>query len=152
MMAKNPKNQIGRLVYFREEVDTLFRSLFMQKEPPALAKGELLPPVDILEGKEEILIRVELPGISPEKIEVSFSSGVIFISGIKKEKFKEGRVNYLCIERSFGKFQRIIEIPSAIDSTRIKVKLKEGVLSIRMPKIDERRGRRDKIKIEIEKD
>ncbi|UCD85982.1 MAG: Hsp20/alpha crystallin family protein [Deltaproteobacteria bacterium] len=147
-MARDTKSQIRRLAYFREEVDTLFRSLFVQKDPHALAKGELLPPADIIEGKDEILIRVELPGISLEEIEVSFSGGVLFIKGNKKEKFKEGRVNYLCIERSFGKFQRIIEIPRAIDSSQIQAKLKEGILSIRMPKIAERRGRRDKIKIE----
>ncbi len=147
-MAKNPKTQISRLAYFREEVDTLFRSLFSQKETYALAKGELIPPVDILEGKEEILIRVELPGISPEEIEVSFSGGVVFIKGVKREKFTGKRVNYLCIERSFGKFQRIIEIPGAIDSSRIKAKLRKGILSIRMPKIAERRGSRNKIKIE----
>lgn len=149
-MVKNPKSQINRLVHFREEVDTLFRSLFSQRETYALAKGELIPPVDILEGKDEILIRVELPGLSPEEVEVSFSGGVIFIKGVKREKFKRERVNYICIERSFGKFQRIIEIPSAIDSSQIKAKLSKGILSIRMPKIAERRGSRNKIKIETD--
>jgi HSP20 family protein len=106
-----------------------------------LELGSWIPNVDICETRESIAVRVELPGIKPADIRLTITGRVLRIQGTKREPAKaRERLAYYCLERRYGKFDRQIGIDQAIDARRTRATLVNGVLSIEMPRIEDRRG------------
>ncbi|MCX7991219.1 MAG: Hsp20/alpha crystallin family protein [Proteobacteria bacterium] len=89
------------------------------------------PPIDIFENDEGLNIQLELPSFTKEEISVCCENNRLKIYGNKNEQKKEQ--NYLLMERYSGSFEKIIELPTSFDVTRVKAKLKDGVLSILIP-------------------
>jgi len=89
----------------------------------------------------------ELPDVDRENIDLSVLRDIIIIEGTKNRKLAGGERQHICMERSFGSFRRIIEIPGAGDTSNIKAECARGILRIHLPKIVERRGRCRKVKI-----
>lgn len=110
-------------------------------EHPAIEETEF-PAIDVFETAAELIVEAELPGIDPTQIGVTAGEGLIVIEGIKAEETGPGRVNFLCMERSFGPFRRAVLAGRAVDVTRATAAYREGVLQVRVPKIEERRGMR----------
>jgi len=147
-MASIPEESLEKLLYFRREIDRIFRDFFDPQRPEALSGGgHVEVSLDVVESESEIIIEVELPGLSREDMELSVLNDIIVIEGVKRKAAVEG-VNFHRIERTFGKFRRIIEIPKAGDTRSITSKYQNGVLSVRLPKISERRGRQRKVPID----
>ena len=147
-MASIPEESLEKLLYFRREIDRIFRDFFDPQRPEALSGGgHVEVSLDVVETEGEIIIEVELPGLSREDLELSVLNDIIIIEGNKRKAAVEG-VNFHRIERTFGKFRRIIEIPKAGDTRSITSKYDNGVLSVRLPKISERRGRQRKVPID----
>jgi HSP20 family protein len=95
------------------------------------------PPVDILEKENEVILKVDLPEVNQNEIEIKVEENTLIIQGERKF-IKEGpHVNYLQIERPYGTFQRTFAIPRMIDLERIKAAYKDGVLRIVLPKKEE---------------
>ena len=110
-------------------------------EHPAIEETEF-PAIDVFETAAELVVEAELPGMDPSQIGVSAGEGLIVIEGIKAEETGPGRVNFLCMERTFGPFRRAVLAGRAVDVSRASATYREGVLQVRVPKIEERRGRR----------
>ena len=104
------------------------------------------PTVDIFEKDDDVFIRAELPGVSRDDIDVSVEDGVLTLSGERKtdERFHEAGVYRR--ERSFGRFKRGFAMPDTVDTDRIEARYKDGILEIRVPKVERLRPR----KIEID--
>jgi HSP20 family molecular chaperone IbpA len=98
------------------------------------------PAIDVFETPAELVIEAELPGIDPAAVGVSAADGRIVIEGHKPEEPGAGRVNYLCMERSFGAFRRVVPLGRAVDATRASAACRDGVLQVRIPKVEEKRG------------
>jgi len=116
-------------------------------------RTEYSPPMDIYERGDGVTVEIELPGVPRENINVFSSGRVITVEGTKVEKnITEAaggkRVSYIQFERKFGKFTRDIELPVPCDTTKAKARYQKGILTIEVPKIEDRRGR--KIRIEVE--
>jgi HSP20 family protein len=107
-----------------------------------------IPPADMLSTSEELVLEVEMPGVRQEDIKIIFFNNTLTIKGMKYECFKENKVNYVCMERSFGKLFRSVKISHPVNATRIKAFFKNGLLTIRLPKVGEKRGKTRKILIE----
>ena len=124
------------------------RLLFGESEPltPYLEET-VFPTLDIYETAEEILVAAELPGVARENIDITFSNGTLVIEGIKKETIEGGRINFLCMERTFGTFRRIVPLMEPVDIPRITASYREGILEVRMPRLPERRGTRKTIPV-----
>jgi HSP20 family protein len=88
-----------------------------------------------------ISIRVELPGITAEQIKVSICNTRLRISGEKKRRPNRRKIlSYLCSERSFGKFERIVPLRWTFSIREASAELSNGMLHIYLPKIEDRRG------------
>lgn len=112
-------------------------------------KEEGFPVIDVFENSDNIFVEAELPGIDRERVRISVAGGELVIEGEKTgDREENGKVNYLCIERSFGRFRRTVEIPKAADTTRIKARYEEGILLVTIPKVNEQRKKNRKIEIE----
>ena len=126
----------------RDRVGRLFAALqeATEAENP-LASGSWAPPVDLCETEASIWLRVELPGVSSEQIRIGVCNTRIRIWGEKKRQATRRRIiSHLCSERSYGKFSRVVPLRWTISVREATAELNNGVLFVRLPKIEDRRG------------
>lgn len=104
--------------------------------------------LDIYETSSSFIVEAEIPGVNPDEIEIYMSENNLIIKGIKDEKIKSsGNTNFFCMERSFGPFKRIIDIPLPININMITANYINGVLTVSIPKSVERRIKSRKITV-----
>jgi len=135
---------------FRTEMDQLFQSFFGDAFAPLAASGwsgaVWGPPLDIEETDKEILIRAEIPGVTPEELDLAISGNSLVISGEKKESEERKDKGYLYQERRFGSFRREVALPTAVDADHVDAEYKEGVLHVKLQKAQEALARRITVK------
>jgi|SRR5215213_6289138 len=133
----------------RDRVGRLYAALqeATEAENP-LVSGTWAPPVDLCETQTTISIRVELPGVTADQIKIGLTNTKLRIWGEKKRRPNRRRIiSYLCSERSFGKFGRIVPLRWTVSIKNAVAELKSGVLHIQLPKIEDRRG--EEILVEV---
>jgi HSP20 family protein len=133
----------------RDRVGRLYAALqeATEAENP-LASGAWAPPVDLCEASDAIWIRVELPGVNANQIKIGVTSTQIKIWGEKTRRLARRRIiSYLCSERSYGKFNRIIHLRWSISVRQATAEIANGILLICLPKIEDRRGAEFKIEV-----
>jgi len=101
----------------------------------------------ISETEHSLLIRMLLPGIDPEALDISVTDDTVFISGEKKKRPTESASYYRKVERMFGSFSRTIKLPCKVEMDKIEATYKDGILSIFMPKQKAQESRETKIEI-----
>lgn len=128
-----PEELIGQ--FFRQFLDrrAAITPLWEETDFPAL---------DIYETSKHVLVEAELPGVDPKHFEVSITAGILVIEGLKDETVEPGRINFLCMERTFGTFRRIIPLVQSINPAQIKAVYRMGILQIQVPKTQEKRGQK----------
>ncbi|MBI5575374.1 MAG: Hsp20/alpha crystallin family protein [Deltaproteobacteria bacterium] len=110
------------------------------------------PPSDVHETAEEVVIRMELPGVSRENVEVRVRGSRIEVCGEKPPDNAGEDASYLCLERIFGRFHRAFDVAGSVNLNRMTAVLKEGVLVLSLPKVPDRRGRELRIPIASEEE
>lgn len=130
-----PVNTLGRL---RREMDRAFERFF---DPdwgfePLLRRRDLawLPPVDILENDKDVIVRLEIPGIDPKQVDISMVGNQLTISGEKKDEFENKGYDFYQLERRYGAFKRVINLPETVDPDKINAEYLNGLLMIRVSK------------------
>jgi HSP20 family protein len=126
----------------RDRVGRLFAALqeATEAENP-LVSGAWAPPVDVCETEKMIIVRVELPGVSADQIKIGLCNTKMRIWGEKKRRPARRRImSYLCSERSYGKFGRIVPLRWTFSVPDVTAHMNNGVLHIHLPKIEDRRG------------
>ncbi len=117
----------GRLTSWQDELDRLF-------EAPMTTWA---PALDVHEDKDNFSIRVELPGMKREDIEVSLQDGALVISGERKEEKVHEGTEVHRQERFYGRFSRALTLPSAVAGDKVKAQYKDGILTVTLPKAEE---------------
>jgi HSP20 family protein len=107
-----------------------------------------VPNVDLSEDTRQVVIKVEIPGISKDQVQVVYQDGFVRISGEKRPAVHNIKAHYLCLERSYGKFSRIIHLNNVVDIDAVTAKLHNGILTILLPKLSNRRRAEKIIAIE----
>ena len=107
-----------------------------------------LPPVDVSESDDEVMVRFEAPGVNPRDIDISISGTTLNITGKKEEKEEcEGEDFYRC-ERRFGSFRRAIDLPESVDADRVSADSENGVITVHIAKRPGAKPRRVEVKSE----
>jgi len=118
----------------------------MQANParPEATQNELYTPrVDILEREDELVLFADLPGVKPDGADVRFENGELILHGrVAPRPFDEGAV---AVEYGVGDFYRAFTISEDIDAQRISAELKNGVLTVHLPKVEAARPRKIKV-------
>lgn len=104
------------------------------------SEGELT--VDIYQTDKEIVIQSAVAGIRPEDLDISIEDDMVTIKGIRERLFEKEKKNYFYQECYWGSFSREIILPEEVDPSRIKAVMKQGVLTIRIPKVERKKKRR----------
>ena len=100
----------------------------------AWAVPELSPLVDISEGKNEYLIKAELPGVRKADVKVTAEDGMLTITGERKFEREENGKRYHCVERAYGSFGRTFSLPGDVSPHNVSAEFKDGVLTVHLPK------------------
>jgi HSP20 family protein len=108
----------------------------------------IVPSVDITEENMAYKVTAELPGLSEKDIEVQVSDGMLTIKGEKQESREEKKKGYHLSEREYGSFQRSFEMPRGVDREKIDAALKDGVLTVTLPKTAEAQKKEKSIPVQ----
>jgi HSP20 family protein len=115
-------------------------------EEESLAYGTWMPPVDIVEGKDKIQLKVELPGFKENQVNLTVEDGLLTIRGERKFNRESNEENYHRIERSYGTFVRSFTLPNSVEQNRIQATFSDGILNVDMPKREETKPKQIQIK------
>lgn len=137
------------LLRLRDRVGRLFAALqeaTVAEDP--LASGAWAPPVDLCEAKDAIYVRVELPGLTADQIQIGVTNTQLRIWGEKKRSVGSHPItSHLCSERSYGRFSRLVPLRWTFSVRDATAELGNGLLLIRLPKIEDRRGAEYKLTV-----
>jgi HSP20 family protein len=141
-------NPFTEMAGLRKEMDQVFGEFFGQT-PFAMAATEAMwgPLVDVHETKDSFLLMAELPGVKQGDIQVSVEGDTLTLKGERKRETEVKEDQYHRIERSYGRFERSILLPSVVDPGRVKAAYRDGVLEIQLPKKEEAKPK--EIKVEV---
>jgi HSP20 family protein len=93
-----------------------------------------MPSMDITETDKEIEITAELPGLEEKDVQINLSDNLLTIRGEKKAEKEQKDKNYRLVERSYGSFERTLQLPEGISADEIKANISKGVLKVTVPK------------------
>ncbi len=107
-----------------------------------------IPDIDMFSTPYELTIEVEMPGVQKENIELYLHKNTIKLTALKSEAIKNNKINYVCMERIFGRLYRSIEIPFPVNTSKVKAVYKSGVLTIIIPRVEDKRSEKRSVLIE----
>lgn len=142
------KKRNREMVNFRKDFDDLFDRFLSEPGfsiPKLFSEKSWYPTVDVSEGKKEIIVKAEIPGVDKEDIDISLEGRFLTIRGEKKHEKEESDEHFHRVESSFGFYKRTIELPSDVDESKVDAKYKNGVLKIKLNKAKETDTRKIKI-------
>ena len=130
----------------------LFEDLYQGVEdethrlPQLYGEGRFVPAVDVTEDEDHVVLTAEVPGMSPDDLDVSVDNGVLTVRGEKREESTSEKAGYHRIERRYGQFERRVRLPDYVDVEKIAASYKDGVLKLEMPKSEAAKARSIQIK------
>lgn len=104
------------------------------------------PPIDIYETPDAYRVVAELPGFSPDQVDVTVNEGTLTIKGERKFYDEVNEENFHRVERRFGQFQRLVSLPAQVDADKVDATFDKGVLTVSIPKAEVAKPRRIEIK------
>ena len=127
----------GRLTDIREDIDRLFESPLAELARTSNLLSGWTPALDLYEDKDNLYVKMELPGMKREDIDVSLHEGSLSVSGERKSEQKHEDAEVYRAERFVGRFQRTVTLPTPVSADKVKAQYQDGILSITLPKTEE---------------
>jgi HSP20 family protein len=154
-IARAPETAVGRprdiFSAMRSEMDRMFERFEHGFPRFPLFRADnasvMVPELDVRENATAITVEAELPGVEEKDISVTLSNGILSIKGEKKQDREEKTENYYLAERSYGAFERSLQLPDSVDETKVDAKFDKGVLRITATKNPEAVKAQRKIEI-----
>lgn len=133
--------RFGQLTDLRDEIDRLFDLSVGDLTNASPWRSGWVPALDVHEDKDNFVIKAEMPGMRKEDIEVSLNAGALSISGERKQESESKDREWIRSERSFGRFQRTLELPTSVQADKVSAEYRDGILTITLPKAEEAKPR-----------
>jgi len=130
---------------FQDEMAQLMRDAFDGAE--AGYARPFVPPVDIIEQGDTLLLVADLPGFRNEDIDVSVENRTLTLSGERKPNPAHQEAASFRSERSFGRFSRVFALPATVDVAKIGAEVRDGILTVTLPKAEEAKPRKIEVRI-----
>ena len=106
------------------------------------------PAMDLQETEHEYVLRADLPGIKKEDVELTAVDNTIKLSGKREYEKRAEDKSVHRMERLYGEFQRTFELPGGFDAGKVEATLRDGVLTVRLPKREEAKPKRIELKVD----
>jgi HSP20 family protein len=134
-------------LFLQDRINRVFSDAYGGDEG-LMNKGTWIPPVDIFQnGKEELVLKAELPDMKREDIKVTIDNNTLTISGEKKLADEIKDEQFHRIERRYGAFSRSFSLPPTVDPTKVTAEYENGVLTLRLPLREEAKPRQIQVNV-----
>jgi HSP20 family protein len=135
------------LVSLQDQVNRLFEDRVLQGRTNQADLATWAPAADIYETENDLVAKVDLPGVQETDIDIRVENNILAIRGERKFEKEVNEDCYLRVERAFGTFTRSLSLPNIVEVDNIRASLQNGVLTIRMPKREEAKPKQVKISV-----
>jgi len=125
------RNGIAPLEDLAREVDSLVQNMF---DPEDRQQHKFAPAANLAESETAYELTLDLPGIQPDDVSVELNDDKLVVAGERKSETEQAGKTFHRVERSYGKFRRVLSIPAPVDEERITAEFKDGVLFVKLPK------------------
>jgi len=122
----------------RRDMERLFDSL---TDFAGFKTAGVYPAINVSEDHDRILVRAELPGIDPDKLDITMENNTLTIAGEREMPAEKDKVSYHRREREWGRFRRSFSLPTRVESGSVNAKYADGLLTVTLPKAAEARPR-----------
>jgi HSP20 family protein len=137
---------LSEMVTLSNAMDRLFEDSVVLPSVFLKANEGGILPLDVLQGKNEVVVKASLPGFKPEEVEISLVGDTLTIKGDHKEEEETKEGEYWLKERRYGTFSRILTLPVEVKGEKAEAAFDNGVLTLTLPKIEEVKPRQIKVK------
>lgn len=124
---------------FNQQMDELLKLVLTLDGKAAPGDRDYLPPVDVYETADQYVVEIELPGFDKEDLSLRLCCNVLVVEGTKREEERKNNVAFICLERKFGRFIRLVELPPTIDTSGVSARYVRGLLRVTFPRIADAR-------------
>jgi len=133
-----PKDPLDWLTLFRQQVDVIFNYLSSLERGVGKQEQEYVPLVDIYETADDYIVEFELPGFERRDLRLSICCNTLVFGGVKRRDHTRKGHRFIRVERHFGHFSRMIEIPPSVDTQNVQASYDRGVLLVRFKRLHDR--------------
>ena len=144
-MAMSRWDPFRDLMSIQNELNQLFGRTF-GGEGERVRGADWVPPLDVHETSDRFVITVELPGLSPEDVDISMEDNVLTLTGERRFYSDRSDDEFRRIERRYGTFARSLTLPATADASAIEASFDAGVLTVSVPKREEAKPRKIQVK------
>jgi HSP20 family protein len=103
--------------------------------------------LDVVQRPDEIVVKASIPGVKPEAIELAIEDNILTLRADRKPDFEDDKSVYLVQERPTGSFYRALRLPDTVDANKVQSNYENGVLTIVLPKAEEKKKKQIKIQV-----
>jgi HSP20 family protein len=138
------------LAGMQDRMNRLFGELYGRRsDEDIFSRGEWMPPVDIYQsGKDELVLKIEVPGLKKEEIDLRVENNMLTIRGERRRESDVKDEQYHRVERSYGGFSRSFTLPNTVDTDKVKADYRDGVLTITLPTREEAKPRQIQVQVD----
>jgi len=142
------RSPLADVAVLQNRLNSIFNDFALPEgEQESLAMGNFIPPVDVYEDAQQLVLKLEVPGIKQEDLDVRVENQTLTIKGERKLEKDEKQENFHRIERRYGSFTRSFTLPQTVDTTAPKATHEHGVLTIALPKKEAAKPKQVKVEI-----
>jgi HSP20 family protein len=142
------RSPMAGVAVLQNRLNSIFSDFALpEDEQESLAMGSFIPPVDVYEDGHQLVLKLEVPGIKQEDLDVRMEDQTLTIKGERKFEKNEKEENFHRIERRYGSFTRSFTLPQTVDTGAAKASYDSGVLTITLAKKEAAKPKQVKVEI-----
>ncbi len=132
------------LASFQGEMNRLFNDFFRSSigEEAGWGLSTWIPPIDLYETDEALVLKAELPGVSKDDVSIEIQNNTLILRGERKHEAEVKEDHYHRVERVCGTFHRAVVLPTLVDQDKVQATYTDGVLELRLPKSEAAKPKR----------
>jgi HSP20 family protein len=141
------RSQLSDVALLQNRLNSIFQDFALPSNGAneSLATGSFIPAVDVYEDAQKVVVKLEIPGVKQEDLDVRIENQTLTVKGERKFEAEEKEENFHRIERRFGSFVRSFTVPQTVDTDSITANYDAGVLTVTLAKKAEAKPKQVKI-------
>lgn len=144
-LSNRPRQLLRPFQALRDEFEQMFKNFSTDWDEKWMA-SDFNPPCDLSETPDAYQVRLDVPGLKPEDIDVQVTGDSVRISGERREEKEEKEKTYHRVERRCGSFCELLHLPGAVNEDKVQAEFHDGVLTVTLPKSEATKTRTVKVK------
>jgi HSP20 family protein len=141
------RTPLSDVALLQQRLNSIFQDFSRPGDTENLTNGSFVPAVDVYEDAHKVVLKLEMPGIKQEDLDIRLENQTLTIKGERKFESEEKEENFHRIERRFGSFVRSFTVPQTVDTGSIAAHYDAGVLSVTLNKKAEAKPKQVKISV-----